>query len=191
MRLLRNSIFLIGALTLTVATSFAQDTSSRNEMNAPHLPDKDAAASAQDTTPTFSLTLKAGLRNEAMQEYRAGATVWITIIQTNLTTHAIDTSGARSGGINKEFLYEVLDEDGKPAEKVIHLHPDLDMNSPFWSAIPAGKSEIDEVQLNRLFKFDRPGKYVIQVGRRERVLKDAAGKPVIERSNSIIITIIG
>lgn len=193
MGILRNFMLVIGTIALAAGVSSAQDTStqSQDEVTVPHLSAKDAAASAQDTAPTFTLTLKAGLRNKDISEFRAGSKVWITIVQKNISNHAIDVSGVYSGGVNKEFLYDVVDEDGKPAEKVAEPHPELNAQSPFWRQIPAGESDLTEALLSRIYKFDRPGKYTIQVSRPEPVLKDEAGKPVVEKSNLITITITG
>jgi hypothetical protein len=46
-------------------------------------------------------------------------------------------------------------------------------------------------QISRVYKFDRPGKYVIQVSRFDPEIKDDQGNPLKVFSNTITITITG
>jgi hypothetical protein len=57
--------------------------------------------------------------------------------------------------------------------------------------IGAGGSIPNEILINRVFKLDRPGKYIIRVSRREPFVKDEKGEPPVIWSNPITITITG
>jgi len=89
------------------------------------------------------------------------------------------------------YSYDVRDEDGKPAEKIVVEHPERVMLDPFWSDIPAGDNDLDELRLTNVYKFDRPGTYTIQVSRHDPDFLDDNGKPVVVKSNIITITITG
>jgi len=113
------------------------------------------------------------------------------IVEKNITSHTIDFSGSFSGGVDNAFLYDVKDEDGKPAEQVQMSRLERQMGNPYWSDILAGKSETREVLLSQKYKFDRPGKYFIQVSRPDIDFLDKDGNRVVVRSNIITITITG
>ena len=194
MNAFRTAMLLIRAPALGTAISLAHGAASpapQNGITIPHVPPANSTASTQDTVPSFTLLLKAGPRNKDISEIRAGSQVWITITETNLTDHAIDCSGAYSDGIDLPDSYDVRDEDGRPAEKIARPHPELDAPEPYWSEIPAHASRVTEEQLNLIYKFDRPGKYTVQVSRPDPNFLDANGKPSIIKSNVITITITG
>jgi hypothetical protein len=140
------------------------------------------SSSTNDTYPTFSLTLSA-----KASEFRSGSKVRITITQTNLTNHVIDCTSTWTG-IDISYQYEATDEDGKPAEEkprgtgAHDVHP---------CNILAGGSVDRSILIDRVFKFDRPGKYVIRVSRQEQDLTDEKGEPLVVWSNPITITITG
>jgi hypothetical protein len=146
---------------------------------------------AQNVTPTFTLTLSAGLRDKSISEFKAGSTVWITIVQTNSTNHIIDCSGQSRNGIDVAYLFDVQDEDGKQAEKVIRPHMELDAGSPIFCNILVGSSQLVEEQISRVYKFDRPGKYTIQVSRFDPEIEDEEGHPLKVLSNTITILVTG
>jgi hypothetical protein len=138
------------------------------------------ALAANDTSPTFSLTLSPGTRNKNISEYRVGDNMWITIRVTNLTNHDIYCSLWSED-------YEVIDEDGKPLER---RHRGTERGT-YDCALGAGGSDPNEILINRFFKLDRPGKYVIRVSRPEPFVKDEKGAPPVIWSNPITITITG
>lgn len=139
------------------------------------------ALAANDTSPTFSLTISPGTRNKKISEYRVGDNMWITIVQTNLTNHDIYC-------LLSSEDYEAIDEDGKPLERRHRGTTPLGYDC----GIGAGGSSIpNEILINRVFKLDRPGKYVIRVSRQEPFVKDEKGESPIVWSNPITITIIG
>lgn len=141
--------------------------------------------------PSFTLTLSPGPRNKNVSEFRIGSKVRVTVKMTNITDHAIDHSGNYSDVGDMAYSYDVKDEDGKPVEKIPHLHPELDLPSPFWSGIMPGDSDLDQLRLDMAFRFDKPGKYTIQVFRHDPDFLDENGKPVVVKSNIITITITG
>jgi len=143
------------------------------------------------SSPSFTLALHSGTRNRNASEFRAGSDVWITIVEKNITNHTIDFSGSFSGGVDNAFLYDVKDEDGKPAEQVQMSRLESQMGNPYWSDILAGESEAREVLLSQKYKFDRPGKYFIQVSRPDIDFLDKDGNRVVVKSNIITITITG
>jgi len=142
----------------------------------------DEAHSIIDVFPTFSLTLSA-----KTYEFRVGSQMRITITQTNLTKHGIDCT-SEWDGIDRTYQYEVTDEDGKPAEKLHRGNAGWDVHP---SILAAGESNSANIIISRIFTFDRPGKYVIRVSRKENYLTDEKGEPLVVWSNPITITITG
>jgi hypothetical protein len=145
------------------------------------------ALAANDTSPTFSLTLSPGTRNKVISEYRVGDNMWMTIVMTNLTNHDIDCSMDGDSGYNRMFDYEAIDEDGKSVEKRHHGTEGYQHGC----GIGAGGNIPSEFLLDRVFKLDRPGKYVIRVSRPEPFVKDDKGEHPVIWSNPITINIIG
>jgi len=137
---------------------------------------------ANDTYPTFSLTL-----TSKSPDYRVGSMMWITIVQTNLTNHEIDCT-EEWDGIDRTYQYEATDEDGKPAERRHRGNAGWDVHG---CTIAARGNESRMLQIERVFKFDRPGKYVIRVSHHEPFLTDEKGEPLVVWSNPITITITG
>jgi Na+-transporting NADH:ubiquinone oxidoreductase subunit NqrC len=162
-------------LVISTSTMFSQDGARLH------------ALAANDTSPTFSLTLSPGLRNKIVSEYRVGSDMWMTIVQTNLTNHDIDCSDEDAGGYDRMYGYEAIDEDGKPVER---RHQGTESYN-HGCGIGAGGNVTSEFLLNRVFKLDRPGKYVIRVSRQVPFVKDEKGESPVVWSNPITITIIG
>jgi hypothetical protein len=144
------------------------------------------ALAVNDTSPTFSLALSPGTRNKTISEYRVGSDMWMTITMTNLTNHDIDAS-SEWGSFDRMFQYEATDEDGKPVER---RHQGTESYN-HGGGIGAGGSVPGEFQLERVFKLDRPGKYVIRVSRHEPFVKDEKGESPVIWSNPITIQIFG
>ena len=161
---------LIGTLTFAF-----QMMSAQGELkDIPHHP--------EDIYPTFSLTLKA-----KAPEFRVGSLIRITITQTNLTKHEIDCS-INWTGIDSTYGYEATDEDGKPAEEKPRGHGAF---AGYNCNLPPGESVDRSILIDRIFKFDRPGKYVIRVSRQEPDLTNEKGEPLVVWSNPITIHITG
>ena len=142
------------------------------------------------TSPSFTLSIRGGDVAGTRYEFRVGSMVAITISMTNITNHDIDYSGC-SWHLDSSYNYLVWDEDGKPAEKIAFGDPDLSTSSPYWSGISPGKTKTYEADLEQIYKFDRPGRYTVQVSRPDYDYLDENGKPVVIKSNTITITIFG
>lgn len=189
-QIISRSMLFVGALSIGACISQAQEQApstvpAQDDMRVRTIKNPPQSA------PSFTLILSAGLRNRNISEFHMGSRVWITVKMTNITNHVIDISGSYTDAGDANYSWDVRDEDGKPVDKVVHLHPELDTGSPFWSGIMPGDSNIGEVQMDRVYKFDRPGKYVIQVSRPDIDFKDADGNFVNVKSNTITITITG
>lgn len=144
------------------------------------------ALAANDTTPTFSLTLSPGTRNKKISEYRVGDDMWLTIVMTNLTNHDIDCSEEDAGGYDRTFGYEAIDESGKPVEArkqgtESHNH---------GCSMAAGERLPGEILIDRVFKLNKPGRYTIRVSRREPFVEDEKGESPLVWSNPITITVV-
>jgi hypothetical protein len=188
-KILQSALF-VGALTIATCISRAQDNASPIT-SADHDMHIGPIKNPQQTAPSFTLTLSAGLRDKSTSEFRAGSKVWITIVQKNLTNQPIDCTEVSSNGVDSSYRYDVRDEDGNAAEKVVRPHMELDSADIHPCNLAAGDSLIGETQISRVYKFDRPGKYVIQVSRFDPEIKDDQGNPLKVLSNTITITITG
>jgi len=153
---------LVGTLFVAVPALRAQDA------------ERLQALAANDTYPTFSLTLAS-----KSPEYRIGSKMWITIVQTNLTNHDIDCSYTDH--------FEAIDEDGRQIKEYSWV-PELYAHG---CTLDARQTDKNMQQLERVFRFDRPGKYTIRVSRKEPFLNDEKGEPLVVWSNAITILITG
>jgi hypothetical protein len=142
------------------------------------------------TSPSFTLSIRGGDDAGTRYQFRVGSIVAITISMTNITNHDIDYSGY-FWHLDSSYNYLVWDEDGKPAEKISFGDPDRSSSSPYWSGISPGKTETYEADLEQIYKFDRPGRYTVQVSHPDYDFLDENGKPVVIQSNIITITITG
>jgi hypothetical protein len=138
------------------------------------------------SAPSFTLAI-----STSATEFRVGSRVSIEVIMKNISKHTIDHSDWYSDAGEMSYSYDVRDEDSNQAEKIVHQHPELDTPSHYFGAIPPGGSITSKLRISRIFKFDRPGKYTIQVSRHDPDFLDENGKPVAVNSNMITITIIG
>jgi len=184
------SMLFVGALTFAALLSGAQDRapSTPPEQDHTRIP---VIRNPPQSAPSFTLTLSPGSRSKQISEFRIGSKVRITIVEKNITSHTIGCSGWYSDLGDMLYSFDVRDEDGKPVEKMVHPDSDLDTPRYFSFGITAGESNTDEVELSNGYKFDRPGKYFIQVSHPDQDCLDADGKPVVVKSNIITITITG
>jgi hypothetical protein len=143
------------------------------------------------TAPSFTLSIRGGDDAGTRYEFKVGSIVAITISMINITNHDIDYSSHFWHGLIGNYNYLVWDEDEKPAEKKSFGDPDRSTSSQYWSAISHGETETYEADLEQIYKFDRPGKYTVQVSRPDDDYLDENGKPVVVKSNIITITITG
>jgi hypothetical protein len=143
------------------------------------------------TSPSFKLSIRGGDDAGTRYEFKVGSIVAITISMTNIVNHDIDYSSHFWHSLDGSYNYLVWDEHGNPAEKISFGDPDRSTSSPYWSGISPGKSKTYEADLEQIYKFDRPGKYTVQVSRPDDDYLDENGKPVVIKSNTITITITG
>ena len=143
-------------------------------------------ASAQSTNPAFTLQL-----GNSKIKVQASNVVWIEIVQTNVSNHRISCTYTGGNAVNRQYQYEVTDEDGNPAEKVMqstHVPPPGDY---MQCELDPGESNTNTICLSNVFKFDRPGKYTVRVWRPDDPdTKDSDGNPTKVYSNTITITIV-
>jgi len=184
-------ILFVGTFSLAACLSQAQESGPADPHVRDGKPYVGPILHPGATKPSFTLTLSPGTRSKNISEFRVGSRVRVTVKMTNVTDHAIDHSGSYSDAGDMAYSYDVRDEDGKPAEKIVVEHPERVMLDPFWSDIPAGDNDLDELRLTNVYKFDRPGTYTIQVSRHDPDFLDDNGKPVVVKSNIITITITG
>jgi hypothetical protein len=144
-----------------------------------------AKTEAQDAKAPFTLTL-----SSIAYEFRAGSEVTIEIAQTNKSDHTISCAYQGYAGVNHKYQYDVRDEDGKLAEKVVRPNMELEPDDYQPCNLAPGGSSLNSIKLSRVYKFDRPGKYVIQVSRFASSNADDPDYSKVQ-SNTIIITITG
>jgi hypothetical protein len=118
----------------------------------------------------------------------AGNDVWIKVALKNDSLQDLDDSGGFSDrtGLDPNFQFDVLDENGKPAAKRVYPHPELETGKAVNRTISRGETLTQEQRVSALYDMNRPGKYTIQVSRR---IPEALGSGIV-KSNKITVTII-
>ena len=76
------------------------------------------AAVAQSASPSFTLKL-----STKSAQIHVGETVWIDILQTNISDHSVSYDYAGGNAVNLIYDYHVTKEDGSPAEEVVWFKP--------------------------------------------------------------------
>lgn len=142
-----------------------------------------AQSSSQTATsaPGFSLTIYA-----AKPEVTLGSNLWIGIRVTNVSKNPIQLLFGRYGNVSIGFKYDVRGEKGAELKKVQHsggLRPSQPPGSERPGVIQPGQSEEVATMVSDIYQFDHPGKYTIQVSRKER------GMPIV-LSNTITVTAV-
>lgn len=143
-------------------------------------------------SPTFSLSILSSTSSnseDAGTEFRIGSEIWLLITMTNTTNHIIDCSGEWKSWIDTAYTYRVTEEDGKPVEEIVPLHKELVPSKPIFSDIAAGENCVRPIKISAAYKFDHPGKYVLQASRFDPEVKDKDGNEIEVKSNPITITI--
>ena len=120
--------------------------------------------------------------------------LYLGIVMTNTSGHDIACDSYWYDNLNKNFRYDVVYEDGQPAEKIVRKTP----SSTHPCLIGPGESRSSDGLISRGFDFSRPGKYTIQVSRpvwgddqRPNTLQTHENDPEIEiKSNIITITVV-
>ncbi len=180
-------LLLFGTMAFAPCVSIAQNETPSPDTNlSPDGVHMRSIVNPPQSAPSFTLAIGA-----KGSEFRVGSRISLDVTMKNITKHTIDHSGWYSDAGDMSYSVDVRDEDGKPAEKIMHEHPELDTPDYFWGAILPGDSVTSKLRISRIYKFDRPGKYTIQVSRPDGDFRDENGKPVIIKSNIITITITG
>ena len=136
--------------------------------------------STGNTQGSFTITL-----STAKDSFRIGSPVIVTATVTNKTNHPVDFSGSYVNLIDYGFGYDVRDEDGNEARLVAGRLSGMEGGSPYWSTIAPHESVKVQVPLELLYKLDQPGRYTVQMCRRDTRIKDASGNPIDVASNTI------
>jgi len=142
--------------------------------------------SAQSANSAFTIKL-----GNSKIKAQARDIVWIEIVQTNVSNHRISCTYSGGNAVNKQYNYEVTDDDGNPAVKVMpsaHVPPPGDY---MQCEIDPGESNTNAICLSNVFKFDKPGNYAVRVWRLDPDTKDGDGNPTRVYYNTITITITG
>ena len=127
-------------------------------------------------------------------QYRAGSEISIEVIPENLSKHKIEAIEMDSTPLPTELQVDVRDTTGKPVEETA-LNKSLKRGEALQirnslrglgeppPTLQPGKSRSNEIRLDRLFDLSHPGKYTVQVRRREKT-------GVVAKSNIMAITVV-
>lgn len=107
----------------------------------------------------FSITISTD-----KQTVIAGSDVYIKIKLTNTSDGTVDCSSAYSNGLDRRYLYDVHDKDGKSVEKPGEHH---ELNGVSFSMcdLPPGDTANGETRITTLYDLTKPGKYTVQLSR--------------------------
>jgi hypothetical protein len=99
----------------------------------------------------------------------AGTEISINVSLTNTSDHNVDEgAGYGRGNLDSTFRFEVRDEHGKMVPKRAYPHPELGVpGSVKFRTISPRETIIQEQQVSALYDMRKPGKYTIQVWRRD------------------------
>ncbi|MGH9591296.1 MAG: hypothetical protein ACRD25_12935, partial [Terracidiphilus sp.] len=131
--------------------------------------------------PSFSLEI-----NADKPVIDLGSPVWIMITITNVSDQTIHFGFGRSGNEAIGFKYDVRNEEGQSLKRVEHHgdnRPRLPPGSTLSGILQPRKSLGESTMLSDIYELDQPGKYTVQVSRKE------PGMAII-RSNTITITVV-
>jgi hypothetical protein len=139
-------------------------------------------AQSSETQP-FTLTLSTD-----HSQVHVGDQVLIKIVMTNISDKQIDCTGMPSNGLDRNYQYEVHDEDGQVVPKIRPKYPDIGETSSVWPCIlkPGESHESAGGLISRLYDLSRPGRYMIQA---QRLINGDAHRAVV-KSNMITITVL-
>jgi len=133
------------------------------------------SAQTNPDIPKFTLTLTAYPR-----EVTLGSNIEIWIKMTNISEDTLTLVFGDWNGVATDYQYEVRDEQGAMAAKVVPHHL---VGSNRRGILKPGDSIGSRTLINAVYQFDHPGKYTIQVSRKE------PGMPLVQ-SNIITITVL-
>jgi len=115
----------------------------------------------------------------------AGSHVYIKIKLTNTSDHTVDRSTAYSNGLDRQYLYDVCDENGNSVEKPGEHH-ELNGVSLATGELAPGETANGETRITTLYDLTKPGQYTVQLSR--FIGKDE--KQGVVKSNTITITVV-
>jgi hypothetical protein len=97
----------------------------------------------------------------------AESDVSIKVSLTNTSDHDVDEGAMyKTGELDSTFRFEVRDEHGKLVPKRTYPHPELATGSVRFRTISRGETYTQNQQVSALYDMRKPGKYTIQVWRR-------------------------
>jgi hypothetical protein len=131
------------------------------------------AVSGQDSKPPFSLSIS--MKNA---EVKSGENVQLTITKTNISDHEIDV-GIEVGSPERSYDIDVVDSAGKTAAETSYgrkVHGKERLTQSLLSTtvvgkLAPGKAMEEDLYVNRVFDFTRPGRYSIRVTQTDPVSK--------------------
>ena len=98
----------------------------------------------------------------------AGNDVSIKVSLTNTSDHDVyEGAMYRLGNLDTSFQFEVRDEHGKMVPKRVYPHPELATGSVRFRTISRGETYTQDQLVSALYDMRKPGKYTIQVFRRD------------------------
>jgi hypothetical protein len=117
----------------------------------------------QPNNPPFKIAIKA-----ESPIVVAGSEVQIKVSLTNTSNQDVYEGAMYKDGIGLDstFRFEVRDKNGKLVRKRIYPHEELRTGSVKFRTISAGETYIQEQVVSSLYDMRKPGKYTIQVWRR-------------------------
>ena len=117
----------------------------------------------QSNTPPFKIAITAESSTVV-----AGSDVWIDVSLTNTSKQDVHEGVMYKDGIDLDttFRFEVRDEHGKLVPKRTYPHEELRTGSVIFRTIRAGQTLTQEQRVSALYDMRKPGKYTIQVWKR-------------------------
>ncbi len=116
-------------------------------------------AYCQTSQQPFAITISADT-----PKVTKGDPVLLNIVMTNTSDHDVDCTGNPSNALDRNFTYEVTDEDGRPVPKIEKKYHG---GASIWRCTikPGETANAAGGLISVLYDFSRPGKYTIQVSR--------------------------
>jgi hypothetical protein len=96
-------------------------------------------------------------------EVKSGDGVYIDVVMKNTSDHDVDCAINGQNALDRNYQYEVLDDDGKALPKIVRSHHVP--GNLFPCIIKPGETSSSGGLISILYDFTRPGKYTIQVSR--------------------------
>lgn len=151
-------------------------------------------AYSQTSQQPFTITI-----STAKPEVISGDSVYLDVVMTNISDHDVDCTIYASNALDRNYRYEVFDEQG-PVPKIRRKYPEIgETGSSFPCMIKPGEnSRPSGGMISILYDFHRPGKYTIQVSRpvwgddqRPGTAMTVHNNQPEVKSNTITITVSG